>query len=307
MRIYGSTNRHESLPRFFARHGQPVRDMPFGVYRREEFGCDAVPLPSGRRDFYKISLVLKGTGQLIMADRTVDLSDNALVFSNPLVPYTWYPASPEQTGYFSLFTEDFVGPGLPGEGKLSDLLLFRIGGQPVYFLDEGTAQYLGSLFEAMLREAAASYAGKYDLLQHYVHILLHEALKLQPPRHVEPPDGATGRIARLFFALLEKQFPVDGPYRPIRLRRPRDYAAQLHLHTNSLNRALVAYSGRPTTVWITQRLVQEAKTLLLHSDWDIARIAYLLGFEHPSNFIAFFRRQTSLTPGQFRKLAVSGA
>ncbi len=60
-------------------------------------------------------------------------------------------------------------------------------------------------------------------------------------------------------------------------------------------------TGKTTTEWIAERMVKEAKALLQFSNWDIAEIAYSLGFEHSSNFIIFFKKQTGNTPLQFRK------
>jgi len=52
---------------------------------------------------------------------------------------------------------------------------------------------------------------------------------------------------------------------------------------------------------ISEAITKEAKALLRFSSWNIAEIAYSLGFEHASNFIIFFKKQTNITPLQFRK------
>ena len=44
--------------------------------------------------------------------------------------------------------------------------------------------------------------------------------------------------------------------------------------------------------------------LLRHTDWDVAQIAYGLGFEYPAYFNNFFKKQTGLTPVGARTVAV---
>lgn len=51
---------------------------------------------------------------------------------------------------------------------------------------------------------------------------------------------------------------------------------------------------------ITDRLVLEAKRLLAHSLLPVAGIGDQLGFGEATNFVKFFRRETGLTPGDFR-------
>ena len=51
---------------------------------------------------------------------------------------------------------------------------------------------------------------------------------------------------------------------------------------------------------IAERVAKEAKALLRHTDWNIADIAYSLGFEYPAYFNNFFKKQTTLNPKAFR-------
>jgi len=81
--------------------------------------------------------------------------------------------------------------------------------------------------------------------------------------------------------------------------------AQLAIHTNHLNRTLKEATGKTTTGHIAERIIIEAKALLLHSNWDVAQISYSLGFGHTSNFNIFFRKQTGQTPHRFRMQGIA--
>ena len=70
----------------------------------------------------------------------------------------------------------------------------------------------------------------------------------------------------------------------------------LNVHANHLNRAVKEVTGKPTTTHISERIISEAKALLQHTDWNIAEIAYALGFEYPTYFNNFFKKITGTNP-----------
>jgi AraC-like DNA-binding protein len=137
-------------------------------------------------------------------------------------------------------------------------------------------------------------------LRNYVNLIIHEALKLQPVETVKH-SSASSRITSLFIELLERQFPVDSMAHSLKLRTAIDYATQLSVHPNHLNRAVKETTGKTVTEHISERIIKEAKALLKHTDWSVAEIAYCLGFENPPYFNNFFKKQTALTPNTYRK------
>ena len=79
------------------------------------------------------------------------------------------------------------------------------------------------------------------------------------------------------------------------------YADRLHLTPNRLSTLVKDYSGRTVADWVNIAIIHEAKVLLRYSDLSSYEIADRLNFSAASAFSAFFKRQTSLTPGQYRK------
>ncbi|MNU05838.1 DNA-binding transcriptional regulator AraC [compost metagenome] len=63
-------------------------------------------------------------------------------------------------------------------------------------------------------------------------------------------------------------------------------------------------TGKSTTTHIAERISREAKALLQHTDWNVAEIAYALGFEYPTYFNNFFKKNTGSNPGAFRETMV---
>ncbi|WP_261387820.1 helix-turn-helix domain-containing protein [Chitinophaga pinensis] len=87
----------------------------------------------------------------------------------------------------------------------------------------------------------------------------------------------------------------------IHFRYPAEFATQLSVHVNSLNRALKEITGKTTSQLIAERITQEARGLLKHTDWNISEISWCLGFEEPPHFINFFKKNEHLTPKSFRR------
>ena len=249
-----------------------------------------------RRDFYKISLVI-GTGTVNYAEKWITIDRPALIFSNPLVPYSWEALSLEQEGWFCLFTEAFI----QSKEALNDSSLFRAGGDHIFFLNPAQVEDISSTFRKMTTELESDYAHKYDLLRNYLHLLIHEGIKMQPAEGYKRHANAASRTTAMFLQLLERQFPIENPDSALRLRSANDYAHYLSVHTNHLNRSVKQVTGKTTTHHISSRIVREAEALLQRTDWDIAQIGYGLGFEEPANFTRFFKKHTRQSPGAFRQ------
>jgi AraC-like DNA-binding protein len=268
----------------------------FNVFEREAFACQ--PMPYNRRDFYKIALLF-GASRLLYADKGVDIDRPALVFSNPMVPYSWEGISPDQGGYFCLFTEDFL-KAKDRDLVLQDSPLFKIGADPVFFTSPEQTEYVSEIFRNMLREFHSGYIHKNDVLRNHVNLLLHEAMKMQPSDLYFKHQNASARITEMFLELLERQFPVDSPQHALKLKTANQYAERLSVHSNHLNRAVREVTGKTTTEHISDRIIREAKALLTHTDWNIAEIGISLGFEYPTYFNNFFKKLTGITPGALR-------
>jgi len=251
-----------------------------------------------RRDFYKISLVI-GTGNLFFADEKIEVNRNALIFFNAQDPYSWEPLTRDQSGYFCLFTEEFMAEHKRNKHG-ADSPLFSGKFYPVYFLDDDQTKRISSLFERMAEEMNSDYVFKYDVIHSFLDLLMHEALRMQPHQTRSVHANASSRIASHFIELLERQFPIDTPEHTLKLRTASDFASVLAVHTNHLNRAVREITGKTTTRHIADRVTKEAIVLLKHTDWSVADISSCLGFEYPSYFNIFFKKQTQFNTKSFR-------
>lgn len=254
-------------------------------------------LPYSRRDYYKIWMT-KAKGKVHYAAHTIELKGPALIFSSPMVPYAYEPLHPAD-GYFCIFTEGFLHMH-GAQNVLHESPLFKIGSNPVFPLTTDQTVLIAELFEKILVEYESRYLYRTDVIRNYLHLIIHEAMKMTPEANVVLNKDASERIANLFLELLSRQFPVD-PKNSLKLKKASDFAANLSVHVNHLNYAVRKVTGKSTSAQIVQRIVTEANGLLKHTDWTIADIAYALGFDYPNYFNNFFKKHTGHTPNALRR------
>ncbi len=235
----------------------------FNVFQIEADG--AATRIYSRKDFYKICLTT-GKSKIHYADRSFEQEGTILFFGNPHIPYSWETLSTTYVGYTVLFSEEFFKSS-DRSVSLQHSPLFKIGGTPILKIDEGQRLFLNSIFQRMIDEQN---------------------------------KNAASRLTSVFLELLERQFPIESADNPLQLKTAQDYANHLNVHVNYLNRAVKEVTGKPTTTHITERIVSEAKALLQHTDWNIADIAYALGFDYPTYFNNFFKKLTGTNPKMLR-------
>ena len=271
----------------------------FNLFRLEPF-VEGKPtnIPYRRRDFYKIMLV-KGQSEIHFADSTIVVKKQALSFSNPQIPYKWEHLDKIREGVYCIFNQQLFHQ----YGQLTQYEVFQPNGKHIFELTGEQVDTVADLFDRIEKEFNSDYKYKYDIIRNLILELLHFGLRLQPQEAEEKrAANASQRISALFLELLERQFPIDDQHPSIELRAASEFADQLNVHVNHLNRAVKENLDKTTTHVIAERVVQEAKILLRHSRWGVAEIAYALGFSEATHFNNFFKKHTGSSPTKFRKV-----
>jgi AraC family transcriptional regulator, transcriptional activator of pobA len=254
------------------------------------------PLPYRRRDFFKVMLVV-GNIDMHYADRVVTVERQALFFSNPQIPYRCLNLENIEWGAYCIFNQHFFHQF----GQLNQYSVFQPTGDHVFELSDEQAAQVRAVFEKMFVEIGSDYIHKYDVLRTLVFELLHFAMKMQPSSKFDrQPLNAAQRISTIFLELLERQFPICENHPQVGLRTASDFAQQLNVHVNHLNRAVKDTTGKTTSHIIGERVLQEAKIMLKHSTWNVSEIAYALGFAEATHFNNFFKKQMGTSPGKYR-------
>jgi AraC family transcriptional regulator, transcriptional activator of pobA len=251
-----------------------------------------------RRLYYKISLI-KGKNLVEYADKTVMIEKQGILFATPKIPYRYTPQNKKQSGFFCVFTKEFLSKSKIGL-LIDDLPIYKHNSDFVYQLNDEQYLEMETIFKKMDAELSSDYSFKYDLLRNYVLELIHTGQKLKPMETNTVSTNAASRISSLFIELLERQFPIESDAQVIQLKAPLDFAKTLGIHINHLNKVLKEATGRNTTEIINGRITEEAKILLKQTQWNISEIAYSLGFDEVAHFSNFFKKHTSLSPLKYR-------
>ena len=244
-------------------------------------------------------MLVVGSSKVHYADKVIIVQKQALSFSNPQIPYKWEHLDNIREGFFCVFNQHFFHD----YGNLNHYAVFQPSGTHIFELSDEQVLKVQNIFERMTDEINSDYVHKYDVLRTQVFELLHFAMKMHPSSGFDKqPLHASQRISTLFLELLERQFPIDDLHQTVSLRSASEFAGQLNIHVNHLNRALKETTEKTTSQLIAERFCQEAKVLLKHSTWSVSEIAYTLGFKEVTHFNNFFKKHMQVSPLKFRNV-----
>jgi len=186
-------------------------------------------------------------------------------------------------GFVLLFTKSFLF-SLPHVSPYPFIKTWQK--QPVYLLS-ATAPHFEYLLGSLKRELD----NKPDMpvVRSLLILLLTELARIGNTDFLQGKDSLTDR----FFSTLEDEF--------IKEHGSSFYAKKLGCSLKTLNNALHEDYNTTSGKVIQERLVLEAKRLLIHTDWDVKEIAYALNFNDPAYFNKLFKSYQELTPAQFRE------
>jgi AraC-like DNA-binding protein len=174
------------------------------------------------------------------------------------------------------------------------VLFNQLSGQPRVGLDVDAAAEFRALLAQMEQEMSASDLAHAEALVSLLKLFLIKATRLkleQQPQAAQPKGGHPEVLAGLS-ALIERSFRERHD--------PAFYAAALHMTPKNLGRIVKTHLGRTLTDLIRERLLKEAKWLLLHTDKPVKEIARAAGFGDEFYFSRLFKRATGFAPTEFR-------
>lgn len=129
------------------------------------------------------------------------------------------------------------------------------------------------------------------------------ALTALAARDIFAADSANQAASgNLLFSRFEEMIERD-----FRKRRPlADYARDLAISPTHLNRISHQSTGQAASRLINDRMLREARRMLIYTNLTAAQIAYDLGFSDPAHFSRVFAKGTGIAPKGFRQ-RISGA
>lgn len=274
-------------------------DWSIRVFNRKHHECRNYLSPN-RREFYKILLITKGAGVFTMGLNTYYIEEPTLLFIHPNDIISWKNLSEDSGGYYVLFKKSFVNHHLQLKAVIDKFGLFTDKPRSVIRLTEEKVPAIIHYFQKMEEEELQNSAFKEDSMQAFLQLLMVESMKVaQYPK----PDEVNKDFSHMhqFFNLLEKETAGINYSSPIRIKTAKEFASDLQMHPNYLNALLKKHTGQNASTHIRNRILDEAKALLLQTDWSLQDISYSIGFSEQPNFNFFFKKNTGYTPAEFRR------
>jgi AraC-like DNA-binding protein len=207
-----------------------------------------------------------------------------------------YDMDHDWTGWIVMFRPQFL---LPDEGStpLNEMAVMRhLDTLPAHLkLEPVELEAVTEVVQRLHADAMvfSPRVERHALMRVQFQALLVRLHLIQRHQAIEPPKTIkTDRFA-LFRDAVEANFH--------RTRSVRDFARQLQCSERSLNRAAFASVGMTAKSFLMQRILLEAKRLLIYSALSISEISYQLGFDEPTNFGKFFSHDVGESPSAFRR------
>lgn len=269
----------------------------FCLRLRENEGSISNYKPPFRKDFYFIGLVSNAGNTRITYDNTnVTRLNSFLVFQSPGLLYSFYRDTSAH-GYLIYFRKEcfsFFKPDL-----VSEFPFFNILHTDFFRLNEAKFTGFAPHFEDVFLAYENTTDSRHRIAAVKLLALLYQ-LKEYTNAFRQWEEGFTTpqQILLQKFIQLVNNFYIGK-------RTIEDYASLLNVTPNHLSQSVKTASGRNALSFINERLLSEAKSLILYTDFDMAEIAYKLNFSDPANFGKFFKKHSSLTPLEFRKQSAS--
>jgi AraC-like DNA-binding protein len=249
--------------------------------------------PPFKRSFYFLALLCNsGKIQVSYGNEAVHDPDAYLVFHSPNLVYSFSHNSALE-GYIIYFKPacfSFFKPDFHQSFPLFDILHTNLFSFDLNSFEQ-LAPHFEAVFEAYERsdqqqhmEARAKLLGLLYHLEDYAIARKKEDKLITSQQH----------LLQKFIQLISNHY-VDK-------RTVQEYADLLSVTANYLSQAVKQVSGKNALTFISERVVAEATSLIQYTELEITEIAYQLNFSDPANFGKFFKKQTGLSPSEFRKL-----
>ena len=260
-------------------------------------------IPAHRLDFYMIFLVTSGEGIHSFGSQEHYVRKNTLCFIGPNVIHSWKSDDDNNRGYACTFSEEFYyDSGRVNHLQLSELPFFQIGGNAVLQLSDEQMEEYTQLFRLIEKEKQSQNRYSADVLRGYLHALIGKSRGDYPVNASETVHlkQAGLRIVKAFTQLYMNDVNTIRDGKDIKLKSISDYADQLGVTQNHLNDTIRQITGQSAGQLMRTQLIRQATMCLKHSTKSISEIAFLLGFDDPSYFSRFYKRQTGKLPSDFR-------
>lgn len=251
-----------------------------------------------RAAFYQIIWFQKGNSKHFIDFKTIETCNNSLLFINK-DNVQKFDTNSNSEGKVLLFTDSFLCKTKTDIELLKSNILFNdlisIPKIKISKVLNPITEVFKSIQTELNNETDAFQA---DILRNHLRNLLSHSERERRKQGFEELK----KNKNLEY-LLQLKDAIDTHY--VSQKSVKFYADILNTTPKRLNQATKAVLDVNPKEVIRQRVLLEAKRLLVHTNDSIKEIGFCLGFEEPTNFVKYFKQNLSKTPAEFRENFIS--
>jgi AraC-like DNA-binding protein len=249
-----------------------------------------------RHDFYATILFTRGNGVHEIDFQKYEVSAGSLFFMSPGQVHSW-ELSEDIDGYIFFCLQDFYEMHYVNQ-KLRNFPFFGSVNFPRKLqLDPAELNPTVNLMVDLQEEYHSQNVMKNGLILSLMsQIFIHSTRQFSrdPGHPASPASLSYFKHYQEFERLLEEHFTKE--------KSIAFYADLLNVTPKHLNRIIQTVVRKKATDIITERVILEAKRMLMYLDESLVEIAFRLGYEEYSYFVRVFRKTSGMTPTQFIRL-----
>ena len=247
-----------------------------------------------RTNFNQLFYFHKAKGIHTVDFEDITLADNSLLFA-PKDTVHRFDDKAEVSGVLLLFTDNFFCSNSQDSILLRNCVLHSNITQStlIHIPEQNTVfdNVFGQIYREFDNEKDSVQA---DILRNYIRLLLLHFIREQIslPIFRNQSDNQDLELVRAFEYMLEQHYNSSP--------QVAYYCQSLNVTEKRLQTATRNILDQSPKEIIKDRIVLEAKRLLVYSSDSVKEISFRLGFDEPTNFTKFFKKSTGKSPMDFR-------
>ncbi len=245
--------------------------------------------------FYEIMWFWEEGGKHSVDFLDYDIHRDTLIFIAPGQVHHFVDDATQQ-GVLIQFNGEFLNEEASYEDVFVKYDMFNtINTPPFFHVDEFAAANLRLLVEMMLQETIQrDLFGHQQMMRSLLRLFITNVRRcgVRDVRVALDDLKPTHRLYIEFRQLVEREYA--------RMHTVGEYASQLNVSVKTLTNTVVECTGTTPLQMIKARRTLEAKRLLLNTSLPLKEVSAQLGFDDPSYFVKFFKREAGSLPFDFR-------
>jgi AraC family transcriptional activator of pobA len=251
-----------------------------------------------RHDFFEVLYLMKGSGYHVIDANKYEIKPPCVFFMSPGQAHK-LELSNDIEGYIFIFTADFYLLNRSNQNSLIEFPFFYTLHQenpPLLLENLNDIRFLETLFRQAISETRLTGDFTLELLRSVLDVILTTCAARYQVNESLLNKGKGQILVKRFFHLIE-----ENNQKNLSLS---EYAEMIGITPNHLTQTVKQLTGKTSSQIIKAKQLLEIKRLLVHTNLNVSEIANQLNFEDQSYFTKFFRRETGITPLQYRSDAL---